>query len=108
MHTTNISTDTFGDIHEADLFERQFSRILILTTFPLILVIGTIGNVLTFIVMRRGSLKHSSTCFYMAVLAIADSSKSKHNVLFCCVVKNKQEGNLNFNCTPRTAVVPIM
>ena len=30
---------------------------------------------LTFIVMQRGSLKEVSTCFYMSVLALADTGK---------------------------------
>ena len=55
--------------------EQKIAKIIILSTFPVILVIGTFGNVLTFIVMQRGSLKHSSTCFYMAMLAVADSCK---------------------------------
>ena len=54
----------------------EAARLLVLITFPVIFIIGTIGNVLTFIVMQRGSLKHSSTCFYMAMLAVADTSKS--------------------------------
>ena len=54
---------------------RQISKILILSTFPFILLTGTVGNSLTFIIMQRGSLKYSSTCFYMAILALADSSK---------------------------------
>ena len=38
-------------------------------------VFGGIGNILTFIVMQRGSLKEVSTCFYMSVLALADTGK---------------------------------
>ena len=60
---------------------RHISKILILSTFPFILLIGTVGNLLTFIIMQRGSLKHSSTCFYMAILALADSSKCNTLVL---------------------------
>ena len=40
---------------------------------PPIIVLGTLGNVLAFIVMRRGSMRHVSTCFYMAILALADT-----------------------------------
>jgi hypothetical protein len=40
--------------------------------FPVIIFIGTICNILTFIVMRRKKMRHQSTYFYMAVLAIAD------------------------------------
>jgi hypothetical protein len=40
--------------------------------FPVIILIGTVCNILTFIVMRRKKMRHQSTYFYMAVLAIAD------------------------------------
>ena len=53
----------------------EIPRMIIITTFPVILVIGTIGNLLTFFIMQKGSLKHSSTCFYMAILALADTGK---------------------------------
>ena len=64
-----------SDMYENDETEKQISRVLVLSTFPVILLVGTIGNVLTFIVMQRGSLKHSSTCFYMAILALYDTCK---------------------------------
>ena len=38
-------------------------------------VVGGFGNILTFIVMQRGSLKDVSTCFYMSILALADTGK---------------------------------
>ena len=61
---------------EATLTKEQFiAKIVILSTFPVLLVFGTVGNVLTFIVMQRGELKHSSTCFYLPMLAVADSCK---------------------------------
>ena len=40
-------------------------------------VVGGFGNILTFIVMQRGSLQEVSTCFYMSILAAADTGKSK-------------------------------
>jgi hypothetical protein len=39
-------------------------------SFPVIIIIGTISNSLTFLVMRRKKMRHQSTYFYMAVLAI--------------------------------------
>ena len=57
--------------------DREIARILVITTFPIILAVGTIGNVLTFVVMQRGSLKHSCTCFYMAMLSLADTCEYK-------------------------------
>ena len=51
---------------------------------PPIIVLGTIGNILTFLTMQRGSLKNTSTCFYMAILALADTG----NINFMYPAKN--------------------
>ncbi len=37
----------------------------------IILIIGTIGNVLTLITMTRSSLKKLPTCFYLTIVAVA-------------------------------------
>ena len=72
----NVTTTLrLSEMYENDKTEKQISRVLVLSTFPVILLIGTIGNLLTFIIMQRGSLKHSSTCFYMAILALSDTCK---------------------------------
>ena len=68
----NGSEDTEDSSYNEDYV---MGRMIILTSFPAIFVFGTIGNLLSFIVMQRGSLKHSSTCFYMAMLAVADTCK---------------------------------
>ena len=52
--------------------ERQMIRIVYIFVYLVILIVGSVGNSLTFIIMQRGSLKHSSTCFYMAMLSVAD------------------------------------
>ena len=44
-------------------------------TYRLLIIVGTVGNGLTIYIMRRSSIKTLSTCFYMFVLALADSSK---------------------------------
>ena len=51
----------------------EISRLMQVYGRPPIIILGTLGNVLAFIVMRRGSMKHVSTCFYMAILALADT-----------------------------------
>ena len=53
----------------------QIGRLITLVCYPIIILVGTVGNILTFFMMQRGSLKESSTCFYMAVLALSDTSK---------------------------------
>ena len=55
----------------------EIRRLIYVTMFPFLIIFGSIGNLLTFVVMRRGSMKHVSTCFYMAILALADTGKIK-------------------------------
>ena len=43
---------------------------------PILIVFGTIGNSFSFYIMRQDSLKKMSTCFYLSILALADTSKS--------------------------------
>ena len=50
-------------------------KIVYLVAFAIIIIFGSTGNVLTFIVMRKGSLKDVSTCFYMSILALADTGE---------------------------------
>lgn len=40
---------------------------------PVLIVFGSICNIMTFIVMRRRRMRVSSTCFYMAALAVTDT-----------------------------------
>ena len=64
--------------------EIVIARMFRVTTLPTLLIVGTIGNTLTFIIMQRGSLKHSTTCFYMSILALSDSCKYSLNTLLLC------------------------
>ena len=65
--TTSVSFST--NVTEILLKEKFVVEFYV---FPVIFTIGTICNILTFIVMRRKRMRHQSTYFYMAVLAIAD------------------------------------
>ncbi|CAF0924928.1 unnamed protein product [Rotaria sordida] len=42
-------------------------------TLPILIIFGSICNIMTFIVMRRRRMRVSSTCFYMAALAVTDT-----------------------------------
>ena len=53
----------------------EIVRMIHIIVRPILIVIGTIGNCLSFYVMRRTSLKDVSSCFYMSLLALADTSK---------------------------------
>ena len=61
----------------------EIVRMIQIFARPPIIVLGTIGNLLTFIAMRRGSLKHMSTCFYMAILGLADTGRFHLHPLCC-------------------------
>ena len=53
----------------------EVARFIQIIFRPILVIFGTIGNGLIIYIMRRTSLKHLSTCFYMFLLAVADSSK---------------------------------
>ena len=50
--------------------------ILYAVGYSVIIVFGTIGNILVFIIMGKGSMRQVSTCFYMRILALADTGWS--------------------------------
>ena len=76
-YSENISEAfNYSTINDStDYSDYEMGRLITVIFYPVIIIVGTIGNFLTFIVMQRGSLKHSSTCFYMAMLAVADTCK---------------------------------
>ena len=84
-----VSNATESEIQETftPSKEEELERILNLVIRSVLIVFGTIGNGLSFYIMRRGSLKKMSTCFYLSVLALIDTSKC---LVFCfkCVTAN--------------------
>ena len=60
----------------------EIARMMQVIGRPPIIVLGTIGNLLTFFTMQRGSLKEQSTCFYMAILSLADTGEFHFTVFF--------------------------
>ena len=65
-------------IQDGSPLQHQWYHILryfYIVVLPIIIIFGTTGNILTFIIMRRGSLKDVSTCFYMSILALADTGE---------------------------------
>ena len=53
----------------------EIARLIQIIVRPILIAIGTIGNCLTIYIMRSTSLKDVSSCFYMSLLALADTSK---------------------------------
>ena len=89
--TFNYSGTSFGEFSnsskittEATIVEEEtfkwtnaeIARLIQIIFRPILIIAGTVGNGLTIYIMRRTSLRHLSSCFYMVVLALADSSKS--------------------------------
>ena len=79
LESTSVSMDNATDVLENDMDknEREITRIIHVIVRPLLIVFGTTGNVLSFLVTRRGSLKTVSTCFYMSILALADTGRPR-------------------------------
>ena len=55
--------------------EEELARLLHLVIRPVLIVFGTIGNGLSFYIIRQASLKKMPTCFYLSMLALVDTSK---------------------------------
>ena len=77
----NISEDTenfsivSNESHRVKAYEFTYLFLVYAVGIIIITIFGTIGNILSFIVMRRGSMKDVSTCFYMSILALADTGE---------------------------------
>ena len=60
--------------------DAEIARLIQIIVRPIFLIGGTMGNGLSFYIMRKTSLKDVSSCFYMSILALADTSKYFFNV----------------------------
>ena len=74
-NSSNITTGPTSVEESFKWTKAEITRFIQILNSPILLIVGTIGNGLTIYIMRRTSLKHLSSCFYMVVLALADSSK---------------------------------
>ena len=84
----NITTDT-SEILGTNLNDSntqvhlvKIKNLIWFVAYPIFIIFGTFGNLLVFVVMRRGSLKHVSTCFYMSILALADTGRKLSVLVF--------------------------
>ena len=75
FNSSEMTTLSNDDKETSKWFNEEITRLIQLITRPILVIFGSIGNVLTFYIMRRTSLKNVSSCFYMAVLALADIGK---------------------------------
>ena len=75
----NVNTTEMGEsteITESTSWDnREIARIIHVIVKPMLVVFATIGNTLSFYIMRKSLLKKLSTCFYMSILALADTGE---------------------------------
>ena len=72
---SNVTREYTSFDETRELSNEEIARWIQIIVRPILIVFGTTGNCLSFYIMRRSSLKNVSSCFYMSVLAVADSSK---------------------------------
>lgn len=69
--------------HNENSLGANYSQMIEIIALPIMIIVGTICNILTFMVMCRHRFRHQSTGIYMAVLAIADELV----LLFGCLIR---------------------
>ena len=74
-NSSNITTESMSVEQTFKWTSAEIARLIQIIFRPILIAAGTVGNGLTVYIMRKTSLKHVSTCFYMTVLALADTSK---------------------------------
>ena len=81
-NSSNITTESTYAEEPFKWTDAEIVRYIQIIFRPILIIVGTIGNCLTIYIMRRTSLKKLSTCFYMFVLALADTCKYDLQFLF--------------------------
>lgn len=69
FRSSSMNNSTETKPHAILAFVHSFE----IVALPVLIIFGSICNIMTFIVMRRRRMRVSSTCFYMAVLAVTDT-----------------------------------
>ena len=72
---TKYAVEISGEGEHISTEEEKIGEMVHIVFGGILLVIGTIGNCVSLIVLRSRDLKKLSTCFYMSVLAVADLGK---------------------------------
>ena len=75
-NSSDVTTESAGGEETFKWTDEEIARWIQIIVRPILVIFGTAGNGLSFYIMRRTSLKDVSSCFYMSILAIADTSKS--------------------------------
>ena len=69
----NINDTDFNRGSLTDNPTYRLAITLLIWILPIIIVVGALGNIFSFILMLQREMRHTSTYFYLAVLAIADT-----------------------------------
>ena len=75
LNSSEITTNPTVGKETFKWTDAEIARLIQIIIRPILVIFGTMGNVLTVYIMRATSLKKVSSCFYMFLLALADSRK---------------------------------
>ena len=75
LNSSNTTTESTSVEETFKWTKTEIARLTQIIFRPILIIVGRIGNGLSIYVMRKTSLQNVPTCFYMFVLALADSSK---------------------------------
>ena len=75
MILSDNTTESSSDGETLLLLGEENARLIHIIVRPILIVVGTVGNILTIYIMRKTSLRNVSSCFYMSILGLADTSK---------------------------------
>ena len=83
FNSSNTTTESTSVDKTFKWSDAEITRLIQIVFRPILIILGTVGNGLTIYIMRRTSLKHLSTCFYLFILAVADSSEYYYFKKYC-------------------------
>lgn len=73
LNASSLITPINHKVDMNEFFEYRTAMMLLTWGLPVVILTGTVGNTLTFIVMMQREMKQTSTCFYIAALSIGDT-----------------------------------
>ncbi|CAF0888353.1 unnamed protein product [Adineta ricciae] len=74
LSTTNLTIRSNDTVIPIPTLSSTLPSQIAFVLFPCMVLTGVICNTLIFVIMRRRRMSHLSTCYYMGILAIADTS----------------------------------
>ncbi len=63
-----------SDLDRQIFIEQSVAMVMVMWVWPIVILAGTVGNVLTFLVLIRRRMRRTPCYFYLAMLAFADTS----------------------------------